>query len=80
MLFPLRAYLSHLYPKGRLTMPLGFIMGMIVLSQAISPLLGAGMLAMNGLGGLAGWQVRATSVSPPAPRFFRSLPPLRFCR
>ena len=71
-LFPPRAYLSHMYPKGRLTLPLGIMMGMVVVSQAISPLLGAGLLAMNGLGGLAGWQVRALPAGRPAtPPAFR---------
>jgi MFS transporter, ACS family, tartrate transporter len=36
--------------------PLGVMMGTLVLSQALGPLLAAGLLAMGGLGGLEGWQ------------------------
>lgn len=37
-------------------MPLGVMMGTLILSQAIGPLLAAGLLSMGGLGGLEGWR------------------------
>lgn len=49
-------YLSHCYGRERLAVPLGVMMGTLILSQAVGPLLAAGLLSMNGLGGLAGWQ------------------------
>ena len=37
-------------------MPMAVTMGALILSQAIGPLLAAGLLSMDGVGGLEGWQ------------------------
>ncbi|GBF88095.1 hypothetical protein Rsub_00807 [Raphidocelis subcapitata] len=50
------AYLAHFYSKERIVMPLAVMMGSLILSQIIGPLLAAGLLAMGGVGGLRGWQ------------------------
>lgn len=39
-----------------MTIPLSVMMGCLIISQAIGPLLAAGLLSMDGLGGLEGWQ------------------------
>lgn len=39
-----------------MTVPLSVMMGCLIISQAIGPFLAAGLIAMDGLGGLAGWQ------------------------
>ncbi|KAI8472261.1 MAG: major facilitator superfamily domain-containing protein [Monoraphidium minutum] len=49
-------YLSHFYCKERLAVPLGVMMGTLIMSQAIGPLLAAGFLSMDGVGGFLGWQ------------------------
>ncbi|KAF8056438.1 ttuB [Scenedesmus sp. PABB004] len=50
------AYLSHFYSKPRLTLPLGYLMGALIVSQAIGAPLAAGLMALDGRGGLQGWQ------------------------
>lgn len=50
------AYLSHFYSKARITLPLGWLMGSLIVSQALGAPIAAGLMALDGLGGLQGWQ------------------------
>jgi MFS family permease len=49
-------YLSYFYNKNRITVPLGYLMTALILSQALGAPLAAGLMAMDSLGGLRGWQ------------------------
>jgi MFS family permease len=51
-----RAYLSHFYSKARITLPMGYLMGSVIVSQALGAPLAAGLMALDGRGGLRGWQ------------------------
>ena len=50
------SYLTHFYSKQRITMPLGYLMGSLIVSQALGAPLAAGLMALDGHGGLRGWQ------------------------
>lgn len=50
------SYLSHFYSKQRITVPLGYLMGALIVSQALGAPLAAGFLSLDGYGGLMGWQ------------------------
>jgi MFS family permease len=50
------ALLAHFYSKQRLTMPLGWLMGALIVSQALGAPIAAGLMALNGKGDLRGWQ------------------------
>lgn len=49
-------YLSHFYSKPRITIPLGYLMGSLILSQALGAPIAAGLMSLDGYGGLRGWQ------------------------
>lgn len=49
-------YLTYFYNKNRITVPMGYLMTALILSQALGAPLAAGLMAMDGLGGLRGWQ------------------------
>lgn len=49
-------YLAHFYCKERISVPLSVMMGSLVFSQAVGPLLAAGLLALDGVGKMQGWQ------------------------
>lgn len=49
-------YVSMFYPKDRTQMPMTAIVMGILVSQCAGAALAAGLLSLDGLGGLAGWQ------------------------
>ncbi|KAF6252592.1 major facilitator superfamily domain-containing protein [Scenedesmus sp. NREL 46B-D3] len=50
------SYLSHFYSRQRITIPLGYLMGSLIVSQALGAPIAAGLLSLDGKGGLRGWQ------------------------
>lgn len=50
------SYLSNFYSKQRITMPMGYLMGSLIVSQVLGSPLAAGLMALDGHGGLRGWQ------------------------
>ncbi|GBF88096.1 MFS transporter [Raphidocelis subcapitata] len=49
------AYLAHFYSKDRIALPLSVLHGSLIFSQALGPLIAAGLLTMDGVSGLEGW-------------------------
>jgi MFS family permease len=50
------ALLAHFYSKERITMPLGWLMGALIVSQALGAPIAALLMMLDGHGGLRGWQ------------------------
>lgn len=50
------AMLAHFYSKERITMPLGWLMGALIVSQALGAPIAALLMLLDGHGGLRGWQ------------------------
>jgi len=56
LLLTCRAYLSHFYSKQRITLPLGCLMGSLIVPQALGAPIAAGLMSLDGHAGLKGWQ------------------------
>lgn len=50
------ALLAQFYSKERVTMPLGWLMGALIVSQALGAPVAALLMMLDGAGGLRGWQ------------------------
>ncbi|WIA15325.1 hypothetical protein OEZ85_001991 [Tetradesmus obliquus] len=50
------SYLTHFYSRQRITIPLGYLMGSLIVSQALGAPIAAGLMSLDNKGGLRGWQ------------------------